>query len=165
MRPRYRDSHPELPFDPDTDADPATRVPLHRRPTILLWVFAGGLLGTGLRAWIEELWPTGAGQWPWATFLINVAGAFVLGALLEGLGAAGNDEGWWLRARVFAGTGICGAFTTYSTFALEVSLLGRDDAFGLAIGYAVGSVVAGVLAAWLGIALSGRFVRSSGTVS
>lgn len=145
------DSHPELPLRPD---DP----PLHLRPSALAWVFVGGIVGTGLRVWLEDLFPTPAAGWPWATFAINLGGAFVLGVLLETLRNLGPDSGTRQRIRLFAGTGLCGAFTTYSTFALEVSLLGREHAIGTAIVYAITSVIAGVLLAWLGIALAARFV-------
>ena len=108
------DSHVELPSDPDVSA-----TPLHLRPSSLAWVFAGGVVGTALRYLIEDLLPHDPSGWPWATFLINLAGAFILGALLEGLARLGDDSGWRQRARLCAGTGGCGAFTTYSTLALE----------------------------------------------
>jgi CrcB protein len=143
------DSHSELPSDPDVAAR-ASR-PLHLRPSSLAWVFAGGVVGTALRYYGEVLLPHDGTSWPWATFLINLAGAFVLGTLLEALARLGDDSGWSLRARLFAGTGGCGAFTTYSTFALEAVLLTRHGHVGTAISYGVISVVGGVLAAWLGI--------------
>ena len=117
----------------------------------MLWVFCGGVLGTALRFAGETLLPFEGAGWPWATFMINLAGAFILGALLEGLARSGGDTGWRQRVRLFAGTGFCGAFTTYSTLALEVSLLGNRGHIAVAVGYGLGSVVAGVVAAWLGI--------------
>jgi fluoride exporter len=144
------DSHAELPVEPDADA--LRPRPLHWRPTALLLVFCGGVLGTTLRFAGETLRPHEGAGWPWATFMINLAGAFILGALLEGLARAGGDTGWRQRVRLFAGTGFCGAFTTYSTLALEVSLLGKGGGqIAVAVGYGVGSVVTGVVVAWLGI--------------
>ena len=87
----------------------------------------------------------------------EAGGAFVLGALLEFLALAGPDDGWRRTVRVFAGTGLCGAFTTYSTFALETTQLGDHGAPGVAIAYAVVSVVLGLLAAGGGIALASKF--------
>ena len=113
--------------------------------------FCGGVLGTALRFAGEILLPFEGAGWPRATFMINLAGAFILGALLEGLARSGGDTGWRQRVRLFAGTGFCGAFTTYSTLALEVSLLGKGGHIAVAVGYGLGSVVAGVVAAWLGI--------------
>lgn len=151
------DSHAELPSDPDVSAGLSR--PLHLRPAALTWVFAGGVVGTALRYAVENLIPHDASGWPWATFLINLTGAFILGCLLEGLVRLGDDSGWRQRARLFAGTGGCGAFTTYSTFALEVVLLGRDGHVGTAVGYGLLSVVGGVVIAWLGIVVAASVHR------
>lgn len=149
-----QDSHTELPLDPDSAR------PLHLRPSAWAWVFVGGMAGTGLRWAIEQAVPTSPGAWPWATFIINITGAFVLGALLETLALVGPDAGWRQRIRLFGGTGVCGAFTTYSTLALEVSLLGRHGDAVLGVAYGVWTVVAGIVAAWTGIAAAGRLGRT-----
>jgi CrcB protein len=151
------DSHAELPSDPDVSAAPSR--PLHLRPSALAWVFAGGVVGTALRYVVEILIPHDASGWPWATFLINISGAFILGCLLEGLVRLGDDSGWRRRARLCAGTGGCGAFTTYSTFALEVVLLGRHGHVATAISYGLVSVVGGVFSAWLGIVVAASVHR------
>ncbi|BDX33533.1 putative fluoride ion transporter CrcB [Mycobacterium antarcticum] len=151
------DSHVELPTDPDVSSAPSR--PLHLRPSALGWVFAGGIVGTALRYAVEELLPHDGSAWPWGTFLINLVGAFVLGALLEGLARLGDDSGWRQRARLCAATGGCGAFTTYSTLALEAVLLGRHGHVGTAIGYGGLSVVGGVVAAWLGIVVASSVHR------
>lgn len=143
------DPHVELPVDPDVP-----RRPLHLRPSALAWVFAGGVVGTFLRYEIEALLPHDGRAWPWATFLINLAGAFILGGLLEALARLGDDSGWRQRARLFAGTGGCGAFTTYSTLALEAVLLERNGSPELAVGYGAASVVGGIVTAWLGIVVA-----------
>jgi fluoride exporter len=146
------DSHIELPVDPDVSPAPAR--PLHLRASALAWVFAGGIVGTALRYGIEAWLPHDAAGWPWATFLINLVGAFVLGALLEGLARLGDDSGWRQRARLCAGTGGCGAFTTYSTLALETVTLGQHGHLITALGYGVVSVVCGIVTAWLGIVVA-----------
>ncbi|MBD0859605.1 fluoride efflux transporter CrcB [Gordonia sp. zg691] len=148
----HADKHRELPVDPDER-------PLHLRVHALAWVFAGGLIGTGVRYWAEAAFPAQHGHWPWATFGVNVAGAFILGALLELLARLGHDEGWRQRVRLFGGTGICGALTTYSTFALEISELTRASAVVTASSYAIVSVVLGLAAAACGIALASRVGR------
>ena len=149
------DPHLELPVDPDVPGRP-----LHLRPSSLAWVFAGGVVGTALRYWVELAIPHDGAAWPWGTFLINLGGAFILGALLEGLARLGDDAGWRLRARLCAGTGGCGAFTTYSTLALEASLLGRNGHVGTAVSYGVVSVVAGIVTAWLGIVVASSLRKS-----
>ncbi|GAA4536420.1 CrcB family protein [Pseudonocardia xishanensis] len=78
---------------------------------------------------------------PWGTFAVNVAGSFVLGLVT---GAAASP---WLTALI--GTGFCGALTTYSTFGWETVHLSRP----LAVANAVGSVLAGLGAAGLGLAV------------
>ncbi|WP_416259146.1 fluoride efflux transporter CrcB [Gordonia jacobaea] len=138
-------------IDPDAPADR----PLHLQFGAIALVFLGGICGTGLRYAIEEAFPTVGTGWPWATFAINISGAFVLGALLGFLALVGPDDGWRRNVRVFAGTGLCGAFTTYSTFALETTQLGHHGAPAAAVAYAVLSVVLGVLGAWAGIVVAG----------
>jgi CrcB protein len=108
---------------------------------------------------VEGLLPHDGSAWPWGTFTVNLVGAVVLGSLLEGLARSGHDTGWRQRARLFAGTGFCGAFTTYSTLALEISLLGKGSHFGMAVGYGLASVVGGTIAAWLGIVLAADIHR------
>ncbi|MGC4933737.1 fluoride efflux transporter FluC [Gordonia sp. DT30] len=144
-----------VPIDPDS---PAPR-PLHLQPVAVALVFVGGIVGTGLRYLIEELFPTHGIGWPWATFGINLSGAFLLGAVLEVLALSGPDNGWRRRMRVLVGTGFCGSYTTYSSFALETTQLGHHGAVGLGIAYAAISVVAGIGCAWLGIAAAATALR------
>lgn len=145
--------------DPDSDSMPADQGPVHRHLWALAVVFTGGAVGTAVRYVIEEQLPHSPSQWPTATFGINIAGAFVLGLLLESLVRGGPDAGVRRRLRLLLGTGFCGAFTTYSTFALETVEGIRGGFTGLAMTYAVVSVILGILAAWAGIALAGKAIR------
>lgn len=122
----------------------------------MLMVAAGGVPGAAARDAVEQALPTAHNGFPLATMLINLAGAFVLGVLLEALVRAGADSGWRRRARLLAGTGFMGAFTTYSTFAVEAALLVRADRAGLAVGYIAATVVGGLVAAAAGIVVASR---------
>jgi len=122
-----------------------------RAATALALVVAGGTVGTLVRALLEDAFGAGRGEWPWATFAINVVGSFLLGLLVAALAARGGDE----RIRLALGTGVLGGFTTYSTFIVEVDRLVADGHLGLGTGYALGSVVVGVLAAAAGARLGG----------
>lgn len=113
----------------------------------------GGAAGTLARAGLLEAWPVRAGAWPWTTFAVNLAGAFVLGAVATHL----HDRA--SLGRPLLGTGFCGALTTFSTLELEVLRLGRGHAVGLAAGYLVASVVAGFAAVLAGSAVARRASR------
>ena len=127
--------------------------PLVTRPAYLLLVVLGGAVGTLARHLAGEAAPARPGGWPWTTLWINVVGSFVLGALLTALARRGPDEGWRRRVRLSVGTGLCGGFTTYSTFVLEIDTLLRGGWVATALGYALVSVVAGIAAALAGVLL------------
>jgi fluoride exporter len=133
---------------------PASRA-LFLQPWALGVVAAGGAVGTAAREGLALAIPA-VGGLPIAILLINVVGAFVLGLLLEALLRRGADEGGRRTLRLAAGTGFCGGFTTYSTLAVGTAELLRAGTPGLAVGYALGSVALGALAAWGGIAVGGR---------
>jgi CrcB protein len=147
------DRHAELPFDPDTPAEPPPPGPLHLRIDAVLLVAAGGLVGTLARYGLADIDPVRAGRWPWATFVANLGGAFVLGLLLELLARRGPDQGGRQRIRLLLGTGFCGALTTFSTLAVESDLLVRDHHLGLAGGYLAATAFGGLVATVAGIAL------------
>jgi CrcB protein len=137
------------------DRAPAADRPLHLTPSALLLVAAGGGAGTAARYGLSEAVPP-TGSWPTATFLVNLAGAFLLGLLLEGLARGGADHGRRRSLRLVLGTGFCGAFTTYSALAVETDLLLRDHHPGTALAYALGTVVVGFAAALAGVRLAAR---------
>ena len=137
---------------PESHTIPGLRlVHLPVRPAWLGVIFAGGTLGTAVRAALESTFAPVAGQWPWTTFWINLGGAFLLGALLEGLAISGADHGWRRGLRLGLGTGVLGGFTTYSTFAVESFGLIGSASWLIGLGYAIGSVLLGVAAAFVGV--------------
>lgn len=137
--------------------------PLHRRPSSVLAVAAGGLAGTALRELAHQVLPTAPDGWPAATLLVNLVGSLVLGALLTHLALGGPDVGRRRTVRLLVGTGFCGGLTTMSSLALEVDLLARGHDTGTAATYAVVSVLAGVACAAAGAALAGS--RSTTTAA
>ena len=106
-------------------------------------VFAGGAVGGTLRTALAQAFPAPAGTWPWVTFTINIAGAFLLGYLITRL-----QERLPLSTyrRPLLGTGFCGAFTTFSTMQVELIRMLQNGNDGLAAAYAVTTLVAGYLA-------------------
>lgn len=96
--------------------------------------------------WVKERAP---GAFPWGTVVINVVGSLLLGAvtglaLYHGLGPI---------PKAAIGVGFCGAFTTFSTFSYETIRLVETGSVGAAIGNVAGSILAGLAAAAIGLAL------------
>jgi CrcB protein len=152
-QPPQPDSHPELPLDPDIVL-PRIKQPIHLVQEYQLTVFVGGCLGALARYGVALLYPDKDGTWPTATFLVNMAGAFVLGCLLEGLARRGEDAELRRFLRLGIGTGFIGAFTTYSTLATDADLLMKDNHLALAIAYTLISVAGGLLFSAVGIKLA-----------
>jgi fluoride exporter len=125
-------------------------------PRELAAIFAGGILGALARVWIARHLVSAGDGWPWAIFLINVAGSIVLAYSVTRLQERLPQSAY---RRPFLGTGFCGAFTTFSTMELEVLTLLRDGRVGLAIGYAAASVVCGYMAIWVTTASVRRLRR------
>ena len=109
-------------------------------------VIAGGALGTLARAGLAEALPVHPGAWPWATFVVNVAGSLLLGWVVVA------RERW----RPLVGTGFCGALTTFSTFQVQLVELGDDGHVPLAAAYLAVSVACGLVAAAAGAGLARR---------
>ncbi len=115
---------------------------------MLAAIAAGGALGAPARYGVGQLIRTSADQIPWATFVTNVTGSFALAIILVLVFERFPPSSY---LRPFVATGFLGAFTTYSTFAVETDLLVRDGHVGLALGYAAASLMAGCVAVWVGI--------------
>jgi CrcB protein len=107
-----------------------------------LAVLAGGAVGSLARAGTAEAFPTRSGEWPWATFAVNLVGALILGWLTTRLTEMTAPTRY---VRFLLGTGFCGALTTFSTFQVETLRLAKDGHAGVAAAYAAASLAAGML--------------------
>lgn len=109
-------------------------------------VFAGGAIGTAARAALAMLAVPDPARWPWPTFVVNIVGAFLLGyfttRLLERLPMSSYR-------RPLLGTGLCGGLTTFSTMQVETVRMIEHHHYGLAAGYTVASIAAGLLAVYV----------------
>ena len=116
-------------------------------------VFVGGAVGTLARAGLEALAAPDPGHWPWPTFIVNIVGAFLLGyfvtRLLERLPTSSYR-------RPLLGTGLCGGLTTFSTMQVETIKMLEHRHYGLAAGYTLASIVAGLLAVYVATAITRR---------
>jgi CrcB protein len=124
----------------------------HLDRRVIAAIFLGGMAGSLLRVWLARTFATSAGDWPWATFAINVSGSFALACLATGVQLR-------LRSRYLApllGIGLCGAYTTFSTMQIEILQMIDRQRWDLAVGYALCSVLAGYLAIVAGTLLVRR---------
>ena len=103
-------------------------------------IFAGGVAGALARAGLEQALAPRPGSWPWATFIVNLVGAFLLGYFATQL-----QERLPLSSyrRPLLGTGLCGGLSTFSTMQVEILRMLEAHAWGLAAGYAAASIAAG----------------------
>lgn len=119
---------------------------------IVLAVLAGGMMGAPARYLVDRAIQVRRDTvFPWGTFAVNLAGSAVIGFLL------GAQRHLGLSPFLFAllGTGLCGGLTTFSTFSYETLRLLEDGAVGEAGLNVFGSLVTGVVAAWVGYLLAG----------
>lgn len=110
-----------------------------------------------LRYGVSLLVSTSDSGLPYATLVVNVIGSLVLG-LLTGYSAS-SAHNWDRDVILFAGVGLCGGFTTFSTFSLEMARLVQNEAYLPTVLYGVGSVAIGLLAVMSGLWL-GRYFAS-----
>ena len=115
-----------------------------------IFVAMGGAIGSTLRYWLGGLIANWVGEsFPWGTLMINITGSFAIG-LFEALTAPDGRilvPGEW---RQFFAVGICGGYTTFSSFSLQTLTLANDGEWlwaGLNIGLSVTLCLFGV---WLG---------------
>jgi CrcB protein len=117
----------------------------------VLWIAAGGAIGAaarhGVNVWSGRVLGT---EFPWHTLIVNVAGCFAMGVLVELMALKFNVSN---EVRAFLTTGILGGFTTFSAFSLDFALLVERKAMMGAAMYAAGSVLLSLIAVFAGLAL------------
>ncbi|HYO84920.1 MAG TPA: fluoride efflux transporter CrcB [Dermatophilaceae bacterium] len=117
----------------------------------LLLVITGAAIGAPLRYLTDRAVQSRHDTvFPWGTFAVNVFGSLILSLVTGAVTAGGASP----QVQLALGTGFCGALTTYSTFSYETLRLVEDDARLFAAANLVASIVAGVGAAFLGVAIS-----------
>lgn len=120
------------------------------RLALLAVIGAGGAIGAAARYGTALAIPLHSGAYPVATFLVNVVGAVILGAVAElPAGRLPADE----LSRPAVGAGFCGGLTTFSTMSLEIYRLwpGHPE---IAAAYAAASLAAAPACAWAGAAVT-----------
>lgn len=121
----------------------------------VLLIGLGGFIGSVSRYWVQQYFlrfvPVG---FPLGTFLVNVAGCLLIGLFMGFFERYTDASTSW---RLFLTTGFCGGFTTFSTFAYESVTLARTSELLLLAMYAAGSLLVGMLAAFLGL-WAARFI-------
>jgi fluoride exporter len=145
-----------IPLDPDLDLGPeppgrgAKRRGRFMRPQVIIVTSLafGGSIGAVARYAISLALPTETGRFPWGTFVINITGSFILGFLLIVLI---EQFPMGRLARPVIGTGVIGAYTTFSTFMVESVLLVRAGDPAIAAIYLVASLVLGLVAVFVGM--------------
>lgn len=122
-----------------------------------LWVLLGGAFGTGCRYSLSNLsyyldrQPT----FPYATFIINITGSFIIGLLAELFETRVLIVSPTVRVALL--TGVLGGYTTFSSFSFETLSLLRNGEWLLAAFNALGSVALGLIAVWAGVRLAQLF--------
>ena len=117
---------------------------------LYLLIALGGALGSVTRFWLNGVVSAQTGpEFPWGTLLINVTGSFLIGFFFT-LTEPGGRVFASSNTRQFFMTGLCGGYTTFSSFSLQTLTLARAGEWFRAGANTVGSVVACLVAVWLG---------------
>jgi len=119
---------------------------------VFLGAGIGGALRHGVNVGAARLFGYG---FPYGTLIVNVVGSFAIGLLA---GYFAFRPGIGQHVRLFLTTGLLGGFTTFSAFSLDTALLVERHHYALAAGYVAGSVAAGLIALFVGLALFERRV-------
>jgi CrcB protein len=140
-------------------ANPRDETPNSRIMFAYLWVAIGGALGSVSRFWLSNLVADRVGEtFPWGTIFVNITGSFVIGVLSALTSAESKMDS---QSRAFATQflmiGLCGGYTTFSSFSLQTLNLLRAREWFYAGGNIILSVVLCLIAVWLGYLLGAMF--------
>ncbi|MFJ8754417.1 CrcB family protein [Streptomyces sp. NPDC102441] len=119
---------------------------------VLAVIAAGGAAGATARYAASLAWPAAGGGFPWAVFAVNVAGCALIGVLMVLTAERGRVTHPLVRP--FLGVGVLGGFTTFSTYAVDVSRLLARQEVATAMAYAAATAVAALGAVWGAAALT-----------
>lgn len=116
----------------------------------VLWICAGGALGTGAR-YLIALWAAQriSSVLPYGTLIVNVAGSFLIAVFME----AGMTLGWSATLRAALTIGFVGGFTTYSSFNYDTLRLLEEGAPAAALANVIVTLIGCAIAGWCGLAL------------
>jgi len=115
----------------------------------LLIVGTGGFIGSVMRYLVQVFVEKGlASTFPWGTFVANIAGSFIIGIVFAFAEKGNLMSAEW---RMFLAVGICGGFTTFSSFAYNNLTMITEHSFGQLIWNVGGSLFFGILAVYLGV--------------
>ena len=139
---------PVEPAGPDVDRPaPAPDRPRDWDPAVLAVIAVGGVLGAETRYGLSVLLPHQPGGWPWATWLVNTSGCFLIGVLMVVITEVTSPH---RLVRPFLGVGVLGGYTTFSTAMVDVHQMALAGRPGPALGYLAATVTAAVGAAFAG---------------
>jgi CrcB protein len=127
-----------------------------------LWVALGSALGGVSRFWLSQtIADRIGGAFPWGTIIVNISGSFVIGFFAACSAAEGRLSA---SARIFTVQflmlGVCGGYTTFSSFSLQTLNLAREGEWLHAGGNVLVSVIVCLIAVWLGYILGQLISRS-----
>ena len=129
---------------------------------LYLWVAIGGAIGSVARFWVGNAMAVAVGAaFPWGTLLINVLGSFVI-SFFGGLTGMGHRFALPNEARIFVTVGLCGGFTTFSSFSLQTVELARTGQPGRAALYVALSVIVCLVACAFGVWAASAINQSVG---
>ena len=117
----------------------------------MLIVGAGSFIGGGARYLVSAAMKSTGSAFPWATLTVNILGCLAIGLIGGFLSRTANEGG---AATLFLAMGVCGGFTTFSTFSKETLAMLQSGNFWGAISYIAASAAAGVMLTALGYRLS-----------